>query len=387
MLSRTGVRQLPSHARLYADAPATRAERMSRGSAPAAIVVPASRPASSLAHLIDVAAQMGAFLVVLCSKQANVDQVSQRMHETLGSRGVAIRVDEYEFPGLTFTTSGPEFSSVNGGRRSDLSMKRNVGLWLARLLGWEKIVFVDDDMTILPSDISRIVHQLDRFPIAGMRSLAYPDNSVVCHARRLARMDQDVFVSGAVLGVNCARRDLAFFPDIYNEDWFFFGEAAATRGLPRPGVAKQEVYDPFDTARAGHEEFGDLLAEGLYSLIEQSGADSFEQVVELASSTYWTDFIDVRHNAILDVRGRLGHLLDRLDYDDRTIHAATVALDSSRTRYDGPAAIAPGQCAEFLERWRKDTNDWRNALPEPMRYRSLAGALDGLQITVWRPVR
>ena len=76
----------------------------------------------------------------------------------------------------------------------------------------------------------------------------FPDNSVFCHARRLARLPQDVFITGAVLGVNCSDLPLPFFPDIYNEDWFFFAEAAAYRRLTKVGEAQQAEYDPYAEA-------------------------------------------------------------------------------------------------------------------------------------------
>ena len=102
----------------------------------------------------------------------------------------------------------------------------------------------------------------------------HPDNSVVCHARRLAGMSQDVFVTGAVLGVHCNNLPLSFFPDIYNEDWFFFAEEAAPRRLPRVGRARQLEYDPFaNPDRARREEFGDLLAEGLYALFGEASPE------------------------------------------------------------------------------------------------------------------
>ena len=35
---------------------------------------------------------------------------------------------------------------VCGARNSDLSIKRNTGLLLARMLGWDRIFFLDDDI-------------------------------------------------------------------------------------------------------------------------------------------------------------------------------------------------------------------------------------------------
>ena len=76
----------------------------------------------------------------------------------------------------------------------------------------------------------------------------HPDNSVVCHARRLAGRFQDVFVSGAVLGVHCNSLPLSFFPDIYNEDWFFFaegsGDPTAPSGRRRPAGGVQPLRHP-----------------------------------------------------------------------------------------------------------------------------------------------
>ena len=99
--------------------------------------------------------------------------------------------------------------------------------------------------------LARLAGQLETHQVAGMVVRRFPDNSVVCHARRLAGLTQDVFVSGAVLGVHCNSLPLSLFPDIYNEDWFFFAKEAARRRLPRVGHAVQEQYEPFaDPQRA-----------------------------------------------------------------------------------------------------------------------------------------
>jgi hypothetical protein len=111
-------------------------------------------------------------------------------------------------------------------------------------------VFVDDDVTLSRIDnIARLAGQLDRYQVAGMIVWDYPDNSVVCHARRDAALRQDVFLS--------------FFPDIYNEDWFFFACEAASRELGGVGQATQIEYNPYASPdRARPEEFGDLPGRG-----------------------------------------------------------------------------------------------------------------------------
>lgn len=386
---RSGVRQLSSHSALYDRAPLLPASSGTRRDVPDAIIVPTSRLTSNLSRLIDLATSLGTMLVVLCSQQATVEKVVERMERRIGARGVVARVDgDDAHPMGCFATSDTQFATANGGRCSDLSRKRNAGLRLARLRGWKKIVFIDDDMTVDAADIIQIARQLDRSPIAGMRSVHYPDNSVVCHARRLAKLPQDVFLSGAVLGVNCAGRDLGFFPDVYNEDWFFFGEAAAAHRLPKPGPAYQAEYKPFASPdRARHEEFGDLLAEGVYSLIESSGLDSFESVVQHATESYWSDFIEVRLENIGETRELLTRFVGTDNCND-DVDDALVSLDESASRYGRPdTPITADLCVAFLEGWRKDTADWRNGLPEPLRRARLDDAMEWLGITDWRTVR
>jgi hypothetical protein len=169
-----------------------------------------------------LAARLGVLLVVLCSKQTRADQVVERVSTSPGARALVVEIPEnWDHPKFPTQTSSQAFGRANANRASDLSAKRNIGLLLARLHGWNKIVFVDDDVTLSRTDnVTRLAGQLDRYQVAGMIVRDYPDNSVVCHARRDAGLPQDVFLTGAVLGVHCNNLPLSFFPDIYNEDWF-----------------------------------------------------------------------------------------------------------------------------------------------------------------------
>src|SRR5690242_7429420 len=126
------VRQEPSHARLLrsvVEPLATRADKFD------AIIVPAARPASSFAGLINLSARLGTLLVVLCSRQTRVAQVATRLATTPGARALIIEIPDgfrlTEIPTWTST-----FALANAGRTSDLSTKRNLGLLLARLNGW-----------------------------------------------------------------------------------------------------------------------------------------------------------------------------------------------------------------------------------------------------------
>jgi hypothetical protein len=117
------VEQKESHARLSKD--------LSRSSGPPlrstrarldAIIVPASRPAAHLQPTIELAAFLGAFLVVLCSLQAKVEQVAVRVARTPGARALVVHLPRgwthLKFP---TRTSSDEFKKANANRESDLS--------------------------------------------------------------------------------------------------------------------------------------------------------------------------------------------------------------------------------------------------------------------------
>jgi hypothetical protein len=392
------ARHLSSHARLLRAASKRPADAdRQRFGRPDAIIVPATRPASALTGAIELAAALQSTIVVLCSRQAKPQQVADRIGRVLGIRGIVVQIDEgYRLPGLSFETSSA-FTTVSAGRSSDLSVKRNVGLLMARLHGWRKIVFVDDDITVSVPDIARLGHQLDHHQIAGMACRDYPDNSVFCHARRLAEMPQDVFVTGAVLGVNCGDLPLPFFADIYNEDWFFFAEAAAHRRLTKVGEARQAEYPPFgNPARASHEEFGDLLAEGLYALIENLHGPTdlrhpggfFQAIATIATDKYWSTFSDVRRLDLAETWSQLQEFTERDSCSDQ-VTAAMKSLEAAEERYnkDSDDHITPQHCVGFLESLQRDIVAWNKVYQGTDSVRSTADAVTRLGIETWTAVR
>jgi hypothetical protein len=393
------VRQLYSHARLMRNAPITSAppDRSSRGRLDA-IVVPATRPASALTGIITLAAQLETLIVVLCSRQTRVDQVAERINRVMGARGIAVQVDDgYVLPDLRFETSSDSFATASGGRSSDLSVKRNIGLLLARLHGWRKIAFIDDDITVSKQNISRLTHQLDHHQITGMVCRDYPDNSVFCHARRLAQLPQDVFVTGAVLGVNCSDLPLPFFADVYNEDWFFFAEAVACRRLIKVGDACQAIYDPYaEPTRASHEEFGDLMAEGLFSVIEglhvpvdlRRSKGFFHAIGKIATERYWSTFIDVRRRDLAEIQSRLEAFTRRGNCSDQVL-AAAKSLEAADKRYAESSndRITPTHCVDFVEALQRDIDRWNKVYQGTNTLRTTDDAFERLAIAAWEPVR
>ena len=334
-----------------------------------AIVVPASRPALSLDHAITLARAARSRLLILCSRQAHAADVSKLLAARSFTQAVVLDLPNgYSHRLLRFTTS--QLTHIGSPRRyavrkSDLSVKRNIGLMLARMLGWESIFFMDDDIRDVDSaDLSRTIAMLGTYNTVGMRVASFPDNSVVCHAHRRTGAFQDVSVSGSALAVDCTA-PIDFFPEIYNEDWFFCYRDAAARKLGCSELnATQLRYDPFaDPRRAASEEFGDVLAEGLYALLHQ-GADARE-----ATRDYWIQFLDAR-------RVFLEAIIKRSEVVERPLRKNLIA--AVKAAQDVAARINPEMCESYVKHWQQDRRRWHKRLREIPRESSVAAALEFL---------
>jgi len=336
-----------------------------------AIIVPASRPAFYLDHAVTLARAANCQLVVLCSLKAKAAEVNDLLDLRNFKQAVIVDLPEgYTIPKLDLVTSKPPSldlpnSCVNPN--GDLSTKRNIGLLLARMMSWERIFFLDDDIRDLEaSDLREVATMLGPYGAVGMRAVDFPDNSVVCHGHRKTGGFQDVFISGSVLGVRCAEA-VAFFPEIYNEDWFFFYHAAAERRLGRHGRdATQLCYDPFaDPQRAAGQEFGDVMAEGLYGLLhERTGADR-------ATNDYWRSFLDSRMRFLEGVLARSEGVEPYLR--KRIASSIETAMAWSRQ-------IKPSMCEHYLALWKRDLVTWEQRLKDAPRRFSAKAALIELDL-------
>jgi glycosyltransferase involved in cell wall biosynthesis len=276
--------------------------------------------------------------------------------------------------GIDFATSeDEELSAASPGWDRDLSMKRNIGLVLARLLGWTRLMFLDDDIySVGQRDVAALAAALENHSVSALIPKWFQDNSVVCHAHRLGGGEQDVFASASGIGVRCDRDELTFFPNLYNEDWFFFADEAANHRIAKVGESRQKKYNPYDDSdRAAREEFGDLLAEGLYARLD------IDEGIWDVDTDYWRDFIQRRMEFHQRVIGALG----RVDAPKRS--EADMAVESVRAAQDQLTKISPQLCQKFMRLWQEDLERWRIYLAGLPRLDSLTEALQYLGV---RPV-
>ncbi|MCY1139775.1 hypothetical protein OWR29_17375 [Actinoplanes sp. Pm04-4] len=311
-----------------------------------AIIVPAARPAGSLNHATRLAAELGCPLLVLCSLDAKPEDV---LAHTAGA-GVAV-----------FAVESPPKSNVpvletkgllpeDLRRRTDTPGKRNFGLALAWMAGWERVLFLDDDIDIRDaSEVRRAAALLDEYEVVGLDNVGFPDNSVVCHAHRDTGGEQGTFIgSGAMLFRRS--RATSFFATIYNEDWFFLLDPDGLARCAVYGTFSQARFDPYAVKnRAATEEFGDCLAEGLFSLL-----DDGRSLDEAATTHFWEAFLADRGQFIAGVLSRLettpGISVFRRMQMAEALHAARTSLHQ----------FTAEECVGYLKTWQVDRQMWRS---------------------------
>jgi glycosyltransferase involved in cell wall biosynthesis len=321
-----------------------------------------------LRSCIDLAGRTQTPLVVVCSRAVSQDEVIERAART------NVEAFAFDLPSgnpleIDFATSkDKELLAANRAWNRDLSMKRNIGLVLARLVGWTKLMFLDDDIyRVTENDMARLAAALEDHSVSALIPEYFPDNSVACHAHRLGGGKQDVFASASAIGVRCDRDELAFFPDVYNEDWFFFADEAASHGIANVGESRQREYDPYqDPSRAAREEFGDLLAEGLYARLDMN-----EGIWDV-DADYWLHFIKRR----MEFHQRVAEALSYIEDRDK----AARAIKSVRAAQDQLAKITPKLCQKFVQLWQADLLMWRSYLTNLPRLESPMAAFRFLDI-------
>ena len=337
-----------------------------------AIIVPASRPAPHLDHAVTLARRAGCWLVVLCSRRVGSTGVRRFLAERSFTKAIVIDLPtgySHELLGFHHLPSiKGDLPQPCGYYVTDLSMKRNLGLVLARMMRWRRIFFLDDDIRdISYPDLQSTVNMLGSFSAVGMWVTDYPDNSIVCHANRETGGSQDVFVSGAALAVDCDA-DIGFFPDIYNEDWLFFFDDASNGRLANSSLkATQFCYYPFaNPRRAAWQEFGDVLAEGLYALLHLGLG------IQDANHGYWRSFIEARRNFLEEIASRSGKAHQNMQAE---------LLASVQSAQKCLLKIEPDLCERYIQLWRQDLDDWKRRMAGIPEVPSIEVALEDMRLS------
>lgn len=334
-----------------------------------AIFVPTARPPAYLDGAAELAKSLGCILVTLHSKKwTTAAKALKRLPADLNF--IAVDVRETAHLNLPSWRTTHELGDSVFACRSDLSAKRNLAITLSRMLGWSRILFLDDDISGLnPGDVRAAANLLGTYNAVGLHVGGFPDHSVVCHAYQMAGGEQQEFIGGGALAIE-VNRIKSFFPSIYNDDWFFLLDGDdSLQPTAVTGEVIQQPYEPFRTPeRARNEELGDVLAEGIYWLLDQG-----RRIAE-ADAAYWARFLGKRRLFIESVLRMVKADRD-LTPDDMTRRIN--ALKGSLGRL---ALITPELCERYLKAWADDRRQWEThlkALPTGLSIPAALTALTG----------
>ena len=262
-------------------------------------------------------------------------------------------------------------------QRTDLSTKRNLALVLSHMLRWKRIIFLDDDIRVPnPGDLSRAASLLDTHAAVGLGIGGFADNSMVCHAFHAVGGSQETFIGGGALAV-AMKPNRSFFPNVYNEDWFFLLDARKRlQQVASVGQVLQYPYDPYRVERARREEFGDVLAEGIFWLLDQGKPASDGDLA------HWRDFLAHRKQFIQQVRTMVGSQTSIGSTVRRRMEGALTAALGRCERID------PELCVAYMRALATDQEQWQRRIQQIRRQPvpSLEKALRSLTVSGGAPL-
>jgi hypothetical protein len=328
-----------------------------------AIIVPTARPTAQLGRAVELATAYDCPLLALCSRDASA-KASIELGIDRSVHIVAIDTAQMDASVLPSFRTADVLDASPFRYDRDTSVKRNLALLLALGAGWDRVAFLDDDISVPDtSDLGRAASLLSENDAVGIRVENYPDNSVVCHANRATGGKQGKFIGSGALVVGPSAMS-SFFPRIYNEDWFFLLDTHKLRPSTYTGLAIQDDYKPFDDeGRARMEEFGDSLAEGLFSLLESGKS------IHDANEKYWRGYLKRRQRFIDTISARVP-LGVSTDVDPWLLTRALAAAREVNEQ------IWPKLCEEYVQAWIEDRAIWRHRANEVRQARATTPMMD-----------
>lgn len=215
----------------------------------------------------------------------------------------------------------------------DLPVKRNFALLHAVQNGFKNILLIDDDIDGISKMIfNKGIAALNVNNISGCLVEGFADTSVIGHIEQKYGEQYFPFLSGSFLFINPITCK-SFFPLIYNEDWLFMIPSIIQNKVTAVGMISQKNYDPFnDMGRIKLQEFGELIAEGLFELISQS---NFERRYD---KQFWEEYLNYRQAYVKELLPQA---------DNKHVPFLKESLSISEK-------IKSMHCLEFIRNWEED---------------------------------
>jgi hypothetical protein len=269
----------------------------------------------------------------------------------------------------------------------DISRKRNLGLLVGQACGWTRMLFLDDDIrSIDVGKLKSAASLLGKYPVVGLRVGKYPDASVIGHSLRMVDRKPPAFISGGSLLVD-PRRLQGFFPPVYHEDWLCVIDHLRLGEVAVGDWVRQLRYSPFTTTqRAQLEEFGEVLAIGLLSIVRTSRDKNAIPAVDVeehsaeARYDYWGRATKVAFwKEVLRQRAELlDNLAERLERACQAEMSPLRSIEAAQQRLTG---FSPEDFVSFVEKWLASLEEWEIRRPRTRSAGSVSKALAELGLS------
>jgi hypothetical protein len=163
------------------------------------------------------------------------------------------------------------------------------------------------------------------------------------------------------------------------------GESQAARDIAYVGCATQAPYDPFLVPdRARREEFGDLLAEGLFALFEGQPLEmDYRPRLESADTLFWEEFIAARRSEFSLIGMGLEVGLENGTNDAYHMNAAIRSVDAAT---DQLSRLSPEIYVDYLHAWAEDLVEWEQTTQRTRAVGTTVEAVDVLGLRQWYSV-
>jgi hypothetical protein len=227
------------------------------------------------------------------------------------------------------------FMKVLGDGQWNLGYARNHAILLAFRAGLDKMLLLDDDITIDNLEfLNKIFSSLDHHDVVGSQIIGMPDDSILGHIASKVKIEHKRLYSGGCLACKVSNVNEHFI-NVYNEDWIWQYIYLPHRTHTLVGQVHHKMFDPFDgwQQKMLFQETGELLVDGLENA---SPAEFFEL---LNKPEFWEQEIQERKRYLI-------HLKDRCEFGGETQSASMINYLLSQYSF-----IKTSSCSKLFEEY------------------------------------
>lgn len=229
----------------------------------------------------------------------------------------------------------------------NLGFIRNYALMLSKGLGYNKVLFMDDDIVVKDINIIKIMlKKLDSADFVGAKITGMPDDSIVGHLMRACGGEYYEFLCGGFLAIDLNSVS-EYFLNYYNEDqiWLFLHKP--TVRFETYGEVEQQGQLTFRNAKvkALKQEFGEILEEGVEEAFTR------RDFTLLVKEDFWKEICDIRIDYL--------NSLQELPVGKKI---ESVATNVHKSLMDYHANVSYDTFTNVFDKYLNDLDLWRTTL-------------------------